>query len=380
MKEIHHTATLLYYDGPQIFEARDVIGGQYVGVLVDADGLGSRFLVVGVEPERLRLFRSGGLDLKSLLEERRAKEWFIVFTAEGLEKPLLLESESATQVPAEYLPDVGVFLHHGPVSDTALIEARNRNSLIFEAAVEPPEAASEHLIRCATFAELLTILQAMIKHAYGKAFRSLSYAARREIDRSEAHVMNVLVPAAAGSFRFVLEAAEKPDLVGESELGRALELLDSLFERVSDPQAAIEKLRANSGHLASAYLRFLRFLVKHNTGFRYSWAKPTSKLAHHRSISQGEVQPLLEMFSGLTNLESEEVTLSGEFEKVNRSTGTWGLKTESGVFSGKVKEGSPSLDGLRVGARYRFTCMDKIEADEIGTERHTLYLIEYRPA
>ena len=29
MKTVLHTTTLFYYDGPQIFEARDSIGGHY---------------------------------------------------------------------------------------------------------------------------------------------------------------------------------------------------------------------------------------------------------------------------------------------------------------------------------------------------------------
>ncbi len=38
MKTIRHTATLFYYDGPQVFEARDAIGGHYVAVMVEPEG------------------------------------------------------------------------------------------------------------------------------------------------------------------------------------------------------------------------------------------------------------------------------------------------------------------------------------------------------
>ena len=58
MKHIRHTNTLFYYDGPQVFEARDAIGGHYVAVLAPSDGVDDRYLVVGVNPERLRQFRS----------------------------------------------------------------------------------------------------------------------------------------------------------------------------------------------------------------------------------------------------------------------------------------------------------------------------------
>ena len=32
MMQIRHTSTLFYYDGPQVFEARDAIGGHYIAV------------------------------------------------------------------------------------------------------------------------------------------------------------------------------------------------------------------------------------------------------------------------------------------------------------------------------------------------------------
>ena len=52
MKTIRHTTTLFYYDGPQVFEARDVIGGHYVAVMVEPEGGQDRYLVAGVEPDR----------------------------------------------------------------------------------------------------------------------------------------------------------------------------------------------------------------------------------------------------------------------------------------------------------------------------------------
>lgn len=55
MKTIRHFSTLFYYDGPQVFEARDADGRRYVAVLVESDSTdgGGRYLVTGVEPERL---------------------------------------------------------------------------------------------------------------------------------------------------------------------------------------------------------------------------------------------------------------------------------------------------------------------------------------
>ena len=89
MKTIRHTTTLFYYDGPQVFEARDAIGGHYVAVMVEPENGQDRYLVAGVAPERLRQFRSGTLDLRSLLAEAGAEEWYLA-PAVDLEQPFAL--------------------------------------------------------------------------------------------------------------------------------------------------------------------------------------------------------------------------------------------------------------------------------------------------
>jgi hypothetical protein len=38
MKTIRHTTTLVYYDGPQVFEGRDSIGVLYIAVMVEPVG------------------------------------------------------------------------------------------------------------------------------------------------------------------------------------------------------------------------------------------------------------------------------------------------------------------------------------------------------
>src|ERR1035437_3641837 len=90
MKTVRHTTTLFYYDGPQVFEARDAIGGHYVAVMVEPEHGKDRYLVVGVEPERLRQFRAGLLDLRTLLAERGEAEWHLTTVEDGLNGPLTI--------------------------------------------------------------------------------------------------------------------------------------------------------------------------------------------------------------------------------------------------------------------------------------------------
>jgi hypothetical protein len=381
MKTIQHTTTLFYYDGPQVFEARDMIGGHYVAVMVEPKNGHDRYLVAGVAPERLRQFRAGTLDLRSLLAEAGAEDWYLTAAATGLDQPLVLELQAAPLTASGLLPDEGFLLHDRPAEEIALKEARERNNLVLEIAAEPPEAAEEHRIRVGTLIGLLGHVQTMIKHAYGVALRELSSENRRAIDTTDAHLMDVVIPAAPGSFRVVLEAAKTPDLLGQNELARAMQRVDALFENAANPARALATVKAHRGHLAGAYLRLLRFLAQHKTGLRYSWAEPSFAKPNYRAVSEAEVGPLVDVLSGVSNLGGESLTLVGALEKVNRGGGTWGLLTEEGVCSGKVREGGPSLDGLKVGGRYRFSCVEEIEEVEgTGREQRTLYLIEHEPA
>ena len=376
MKHIRHTNTLFYYDGPQVFEARDAIGGHYIAVLTPSDGADDRYLVAGINPEKLRQFRSGVLDLRSLLVESDEEVRYLATAADGLDYPLEIERLPASFMLGELLPDSDFVLHDRPADDYVLDEARARNNLILELAVDPPEAAADHRIRASTLAEMLLRVQAMIRHACRAVTKEHPAGFRRPDD----DLMDVVVPASAGSFRVVLEAANLPDLLGDSVLGIALHRVDTLFRNPADPQETLAAARESQGHLAGAYLRLLRFLVDRRTGLRYAWAGPKSERTNRRSVSQAETVPLVKVLSSVTDIGREAVTLDGTLERFNRGSGAWGLLTTGGQRLGKIDEGGPNLDGLEVGGRYVFYCEEVIEEVDItGRESRTLYLNRHEP-
>lgn len=381
MKTIRHTATLFYYDGPQVFEARDAIGGYYVAVAVEPKEGHDRYLVSGVAPERLRQFRAGLLELRTLLAEGGQEEWYLASAEAGLDLPLSLQPQSAPIVESDLLPDPGFLLHDRPAESEVLSESRARNNLVLEVAVEPPEAAEEHRIRLDTLVGLLGHVQTMLKHAFGAALRDLPQSARKAIDRSDAHLLDVVIPAGTGSFRVVLEATKAPDMFGHVELARALGEVDVLFEHAGDLQQAMATVKAHRGHLAGAYLRLLRFLGENKTGLRYSWAEPMFSRPSSHAISLAQVGPLVGMLSEVSNLGVERVDLVGSLEKADATSRVWRIATPEGTFSGKTRRDGPTLKGLKIGNSYRFSCDEEFEEIEgTGREHRTLHLVEYEPA
>ena len=129
MKTIRHTATLFSYDGPQVFEARDPIGGHYLALAVDAPEVGDHYLVVGVPPERLRQFRAGTLDLRETIADAGREEWYLATVTAGLDRPLEIERQTTPLEESGLLPAAG-FVLPGPLPETlARRDTRKRYQL-----------------------------------------------------------------------------------------------------------------------------------------------------------------------------------------------------------------------------------------------------------
>ena len=380
MKTFRQSQVLFYYDGPQVIEGRDAIGGHYVGVRTGEDSGPERLLVVGARPEDLRRFRMGLVDLRSLFLQRPGGEWFLT-TCSAERSEFNLEPGIGELTDTDYLPDEGFFLHDAPAAaGETLSEARARHNLVLEIAAEPPEAASEHRIRVETLTGLLTHVKNLVKHAYGAALKVLTPAQRQQIDRSDQHLLDVVVPAAAGSFKVMLEASKRPDMLGQSELARALTQVDELFALAGRPHDTLTRVKANRGHFSGAYARLLRFLVETDTGLRYQWAEPTFKESRAFAVSEKEARPIVDLLAGVSNLASETVELVGTIEKVDTKNGTWRISTPDGTYAGKTKSDGPSLAGLVTETKsYKFTCLEEIEETGAGREQRVLYLTEHEP-
>ena len=380
MKTIVHYSTLFYYDGPQVFEARDAIGGHYIAVMVGSEppdaagnamrGQGERYLVAGVAPDRLRLFRSGAIDLRSLLLESVPDERYLAAVDSAIDQPLGLEKLTMPLSDSGFLPDPGFLLYDGPAEDHVLKEARERNNFVIELVTEPPEAASRNRIRVNTLAGILNHVQALVTYA--------RQAATGTGRRRQTHdMLDVVVPASAGSFKVLLEASNLPDPLGDHNLGRVFPRVDLLFENTANAGATLAVVKENRGHLAGAYLKLLRFLAQSGTGLRYSWAEPAFDRPVTRSVSQVDAGRLAKVLSTVGKLASEKVTVEGTLERFNRGSGAWGLFTDEGRRTGKIASDGPSLDGLQVGGRYRFHCEE--ETDITGRKSRTLYLNRHEP-
>ena len=90
MNAIALTEVLEYYDGIQMFSARDTIGVRYLCDMIDSAGNFDRYAVADVCPKRLDDFRAGRVDLGTLLLESPSGKWYITVAKGTIDEALEL--------------------------------------------------------------------------------------------------------------------------------------------------------------------------------------------------------------------------------------------------------------------------------------------------
>ena len=110
MLEIQYKSTLFEYDGPQIIESRDRKGAHYIAVAVEDNGADNQYLVVVTEVEKLRKFRAGELDLRSLLVESSHYGWYLTAADVNKDRSVTIQLQQGSLLEYDNLPDSDLFL------------------------------------------------------------------------------------------------------------------------------------------------------------------------------------------------------------------------------------------------------------------------------
>jgi len=377
-KLLQYFGSLFYCDGVQVFEARDTIGGNYVGVMVgDSQGGPAQYAIVGVNPHRLQEFRLGKIDLGSIMRARPNKEWFLgSFTGEETGSFEVVAEAQTRDIPTEYFPDDGFLLSMIPQVDSASVlrESISRNTLALEITLESSTPSSDHRIDSGILGGFLLNYQSSVKHIYRKAASALADV--KYINRETGPLLDVAVPAMSGSFRILLIPSQQPwGLFKSSEVSRALDVIDEFLLDTSDPQQTLERVRKYAGHAASSFVRLIKFLVESDVSLSYSWASPDRNDVSVRGLSRHDAVPLLDILSNTESLNVEKVAVSGRLRKVDLDSGAWNLLSDDGTkYSGKSRDVA-LLSNLTSDKVYVFQCEEVVEEiTGTGREIRTLYV------
>ena len=362
-ERIRYTRTLDYNDGILLFEAKDPIGGTYVASLLATGEDADAYLLVGCEPEQLRLFTSGGTDLRDLMRSSAIYGWYLADVTD-FDEPLKLHSQHEDYIPDNYLPKPGLFTAGVEVDHEVTTRARGRGHVVLQVTIDPPEAADEQRVRATTLSGLIEHVQTLARYAVEQATRGSELEVGKLRRSRNAHQLDA-IELSRGSTIVTFQGAQGPDIDGESLLEKALEQLDSLFKTAATPEEARVVLEQYDPKMATAYLKFLNFLRIRDTGFSYTWAAPQSKRPSHQALPLSKVQTLskelprvLDEAAGASK--QEEVFLEGTLEMADEPNRRWRIRDhQQGVREGIVEEDGPSLSQLVIDAVYRFECLEE---------------------
>ena len=388
--KIRYEKTIEYYDGIRLFEARDPIGGTYVAHLLEPNDEADRYLVFGCEPDQLRLFRNGGIDLKSLATNSSIYGWYLAEVTD-FEEPIYVTSQDSDTIPDDYLPQPGFFITGVEVNQDVTARAKQQDNIVIQVTIEPPEAADEHRVRASTLKGLIQHVQTLTRLTAEHASRKEEQAGIRATRNRDDHELDA-IELSQGSTVITFQGAHRSNTKDDPILYKALDQLDHLFKNADTPDRAADTLAQYDPTVANAYLRLMKFLKARKTGFSYTWATPRSTRPSHQAILLEKVEALAKELKGALERANEDedpdeiipddITLVGKLKMADEPNRQWRLMDlELGtVMEGTVEKDGPSLSSLVIDREYRFECQEgETQASSRSRKKPTLYLQSITP-
>lgn len=128
--------TLIWHDIPQLFVAKDPVGGQYLCLAINAEEVLPRYIAVAVSAERLQQLKSGKIDLYGIFAHPEMGIWFQITAFE--ENQAVAEAiPNMEKLPDAWLPEPGAFLPVSPLLRPETFEAVKIVAVAKEAGMNP---------------------------------------------------------------------------------------------------------------------------------------------------------------------------------------------------------------------------------------------------
>ncbi len=367
MSTLHIKSVLVYYDGPQVFEARDLAGGSYICI---AAPHGTEFdcIAIRIEPARLHAFIAGACDLLSLITKRDSTlDWYYCnFEGEFLNAASVGEG---WQVPIELLPEEG-FYHEQKSGAPEVVEvAAERRVCIVAVSLWDGNSGNANSVKASTLGAVLLDFQRVFSRAFSNWQRT-----NRNVESTVSVPALTAFASAPGSYKIYLEADSSAGLFGSSNAVNAFIILDKILEDPMDTRRTVDALVEYKGHFAGAMHSLFKTMVQNNVSLSYTYADFSDSIARGSTISLSEAKAITKALSERETIDAEPVPVVGVLEKIDAVSGAWRLHTENKSVSGKTDADGPKLTGLTIGELYTFLCEERIEVLGDGSERSSLLL------
>ena len=128
--------TLIWHDTPQLFVAKDLVGGFHLCLAVENGEELPLYITVAISPARLQLLKTGKVDLYSIFSNPEMSAWFQITSFEEtrvVAEPL----PNQEKLPDEWLPTPGEFLPLQPLMRPETFDALKVGAVAKEAGMNP---------------------------------------------------------------------------------------------------------------------------------------------------------------------------------------------------------------------------------------------------
>jgi hypothetical protein len=373
---------LLYYDTPQLFVARDAIGTNYLCMLVEQNEEFDNFACLQMSEQKFNHFSTGHIDLRDVFLSPEIQAFYQVKINDYGLNYYEIETLECEKFPDNWLPDEGVFININQSQQEQseiTVESKEKAKTIVHLNLNPPESSNESRINTLDLSEALICFQTMLKYAYKKSISSLPHTQRKKKNVPENYLLDVFA-FAHGSFKVKMQSQSYPNLFGETEVVKALYIVDKLVDNINDVEESIRILSMYKGHFANTYINFLKYIASCKSKLSYSWAFSAIKHPIIKQITSEQAQHLYEIFNQQDELKEETVELIGVFNKIDEKLGKWRLvDQENNVHNGEIGEvDGITLKGIIIGTiPYKLVCIEKI-IEVLGTseEKKSIQMIE----
>jgi hypothetical protein len=384
-KKIKYIRSLIYYDYPQLFVAKDDVDLLYLCMVYDEKEDGIDYVAVPVSKKVYADYIEGLIDLRQVYESPEIDDYYYFSSSDINTETGYYLATLEGHILQEYLPDSGLF-HIEDEDETSDIiqDAAKLNRSIIELRLNPPEARSNNVISSENLIDILNIFQPLLNFSFKEKVKTLAEKTQEvyESDNWSTYDVAAFKP---GSFIVQFHSRiEANDLFSHSPSSLSLSVLDEMAEAIVDPIKSFEIIQNYQGHFAKKYIKLLEYILKNESPIEYTWADPTTQKYIRRKFSKNNVEKTYNELIKHEELSTENIEITGIVIKGDASESgprTWTIKTTEGKeHKGRIDESSSlTLKSIVLTEQlYKFYCEEVIEKIKYsGQEKKTLYLIRW---
>lgn len=353
---------LVYYDLPQVFVGRDVVGGMYLCLYEGSQEECDVYMGIRISQYKLFELLAGKIDLRSVYTQ---PEIHAYYTIHGFNEFEIVETKSL--VGERELPAADFFIHYNLDPDDIITqEVTDLNKPVFHIGV-----VDEHS-RPDIDVEVLGKVLISFKGLYSNAMPKLGVTGSRSL--------RAFVDQAA-SFNLHIYADVQPDLFGSSDVDKVFAHIDKMLS-FSDTKEYVDCLRKVRGYSLSHYRNLIETLISNHSTLKYKYKTAeldSEPVENYLTITA--LRNIHEMLQRNADLNQENIELKGHFTAVSADRLTWTFEVideegESKKYSGRVDDKN-MLEGVTLLSKeYKILCVAQTKVTEVANKEKTEYLLE----